>query len=244
MTAEAPALSVVVPVFNEAENVLPLLDEIHAALAAAPLTFEVVYVDDGSRDATPARLREARARYPGLRVLRLARNCGQSTAIYEGIRAARGRLIATLDGDGQNDPADIPKLMAAMPGSGGPLPLVAGLRRKRRDNWLRRASSRIANRIRARLLGDETPDTGCSLKLFEREAFLALPFFDHMHRFLPALFRRQGRGVVMVAVGHRPRLRGTSKYGVMNRLWVGIVDMFGVMWLQRRMTSPEIAEEE
>lgn len=244
MSAGTPALSVVVPVFNEAENVLPLLEEIHAALADGPLSFEVVYVDDGSRDGTPRRLAEARAKYPMLRVLRLAHNCGQTTALHAGIRAARGKLIATLDGDGQNDPADIPRLLAALPEGGGPLPLIAGLRKKRRDNWLKRMSSRTANWIRARLLKDETPDTGCSLKVFERDAFLALPFFDHMHRFLPALFRRHGRGVVIVAVGHRPRVRGASKYGVMNRLWVGIVDMLGVMWLQRRMTSPEIAKED
>jgi dolichol-phosphate mannosyltransferase len=176
--------------------------------------------------------------------VRLRRRCGQSTALREGVRAARAALIATLDGDGQNDPADIRKLMAAMPKGAGRLPLVAGLRRKRQDNWLRRVSSRIANGLRSRLLRDGTPDTGCALKLFERTTYLELPFFDHMHRFLPALFRRQGLGVVMVPVGHRPRARGVSKYGVMNRLWVGIVDLFGVMWLQRRMTSPEIANEE
>jgi dolichol-phosphate mannosyltransferase len=244
MAIETPALSVVVPVYNEAENVLPLVAEIHAALGSSGPAFEVVYVDDGSSDETPARLAEARARFPKLRVVRLARNCGQSTAIYQGVKAARGHLIATLDGDGQNDPAEILRLIAALPKGVSPAPLVAGLRQKRQDNWLRRVSSRIANGLRSRLLKDRTPDTGCSLKLFEREAFLGLPFFDHMHRFLPALFRRQGREVVLVAVGHRPRLRGVSKYGVMNRLWVGIVDLFGVMWLQRRMTSPEIANKE
>jgi dolichol-phosphate mannosyltransferase len=244
MAIETPALSVVVPVYNEAENVLPLVAEIHAALGSSGPPFEVVYVDDGSSDETPARLAEARARFPRLRVVRLARNCGQSTAIYQGVKAARGRLITTLDGDGQNDPAEILRLIAALPKGVSPVPLVAGLRQKRHDNWLRRVSSRIANGLRSRLLKDRTPDTGCSLKLFEREAFLGLPFFDHMHRFLPALFRRQGREVVLVSVGHRPRLHGVSKYGVMNRLWVGIVDLFGVMWLQRRMTSPEIASEE
>lgn len=244
MPSEPPTLSVVVPVFNEAENVLPLLAEIEAALAASRMAFEIVYVDDGSHDDTPKLLAEAQTRFPRLRTVRLRRNCGQSTAIREGVKAARGRLIATLDGDGQNDPADIPRLLAALPQGASPLPLVAGLRRKRRDNWLRRVSSRIANALRSRMLKDGTPDTGCSLKLFERETFLELPFFDHMHRFLPALFRRQGLEVVMVDVGHRPRARGVSKYGVMNRLWVGIVDLFGVMWLQRRMTSPEIANKE
>jgi len=244
MAPPPPALSVVVPVFNEAENIAPLLAEIEAALAPSGMEFEIVYVDDGSRDETPRVLAEARARSPRLRVVRLRRNCGQSTAIREGVRAARGRLVVTLDGDGQNDPADIPRLLAALPKGAERLPLVAGLRRKRRDNWLRRVSSRIANGLRSRLLRDGTPDTGCSLKLFERATFLELPFFDHMHRFLPALFRRQGLDVVMVDVGHRPRARGVSKYGVMNRLWVGIVDLFGVMWLQRRTTSPEIANEE
>jgi dolichol-phosphate mannosyltransferase len=239
----APSLAVVVPVFDEADNVLPLLSEIHAALEPLGTGFEVVFVDDGSRDATPARLEAARARFPRLRVVRHARNCGQSTAISSGVRAARAPLVVTLDGDGQNDPADIPRLLSAA-GShrgGGPAPLVAGIRRRRHDSRVRRLSSRIANAVRSRLLRDDTPDTGCSLKLFAREAFLELPFFDHMHRFLPALFRRQGAAVLFVDVNHRPRRRGKSKYGVGNRLWVGIVDLLGVLWLQRRMTRPEIA---
>jgi dolichol-phosphate mannosyltransferase len=239
----APSLAVVVPVFDEADNVLPLLSEIHAALEPLGTGFEVVFVDDGSRDATPARLEAARARFPRLRVVRHARNCGQSTAISSGVRAARAPLVVTLDGDGQNDPADIPRLLSAAESrrGGGPAPLVAGIRRHRHDSWVRRMSSRIANAVRSRLLHDETPDTGCSLKLFAREAFLDLPFFDHMHRFLPALFRRQGATVLFVDVNHRPRQRGQSKYGVGNRLWVGIVDLLGVLWLQRRMTHPEIA---
>jgi glycosyltransferase involved in cell wall biosynthesis len=243
--SDAPLeLSVVVPVFNEAENILPLAAEIDAGLAGRGIAFEILYVDDGSGDETAARLAEARQRFARLRSIRFKRNCGQSTAIREGVKAARGRLIATLDGDGQNDPADIPKLLAVFPKNASPSPLIAGLRRKRRDSWLRKISSRIANRIRSGLLGDRTPDTGCSLKLFERAAFLDLPFFDHMHRFLPALFRQAGRDVVMVDVNHRPRARGVSKYGVSNRLWVGIVDLFGVLWLQRRQKSPEIVREE
>jgi dolichol-phosphate mannosyltransferase len=162
---------------------------------------------------------------------------GQSFAILTGVRAARAPWIATLDGDGQNDPADITKLLAARegvaPGGRGPL-LLAGFRRRRRDSWLKRLSSRVANGVRGRLVGDRTPDTGCGLKLFEREALLALPHFDHMHRFLPALFLRAGGQVVSVEVGHRPRTRGTSHYGMFDRLWVGIVDMIGVMWLIRR----------
>jgi dolichol-phosphate mannosyltransferase len=242
----ADSLSVVVPVFNEADNVLPLVAEIHAALDKAKVSFEVIYVDDGSTDETRRRLAEARARFPRLRVVRLAKNCGQSAATWAGVKAARAHWVVTLDGDGQNDPADIARLIAALRGTGdaGRAPLIAGLRRRRQDDWARRASSRIANDLRSRLLKDRTPDTGCALKLFEREAFLELPYFDHMHRFLPALFRRQGTEVVLVEVGHRARERGVSKYGVRNRLWAGIADVIGVMWLQRRMKSPEVEYEE
>lgn len=238
--------SVVVPVYNEADNVLPLLAEITAALEPEGVAYEVIYVDDGSGDETPERLKEARAKFSHLRVLRLRENCGQSTAIWAGVRSARAKWIVTLDGDGQNDPADIPRLIAAArqdAGSAGP-PLVAGIRRRRRDSWLRRISSRIANAVRSRILDDRTPDTGCSLKLFEREVFLQLPFFDHMHRFLPALFRRDGRDVILVEVNHRPRQRGASSYGVGNRLWVGMADLLGVLWLQRRARHPVIEYEE
>ncbi len=229
-----------IPAHNEAENVGPLLREIAAALrdAGAP-AYEVVVVDDGSTDATSARAQEAASAVPGLVVVRHPSPQGQSFAILDGVRSAHGRWIATLDGDGQNDPADIPKLMAARDAAvrpspaGGPL-LLAGYRKARRDSWLKRVSSRVANGVRGRLLGDFTPDTGCGLKLFEREAFLALPHFDHMHRFLPALFLRAGGRVVSVEVGHRPRTRGQSHYGLFNRLGVGIVDMFGVWWLMKR----------
>ena len=234
----SPVLSVVVPVHDEAENVTDLVEEIHTALEGA-LDFETVFVDDASNDETPRRLLGLTQRFPRLRVLRHRRNAGQSTAISTGVRAARGRLIATLDGDGQNDPADIPALIARWRTEGGdragqgPL-LLAGWRSTRNDTWLRRLSSRIANGVRGRLLGDGTPDTGCGLKLFERETFLALPYFDHMHRFLPALVVRHGGRVISVPVRHRPRLRGRSHYGVWNRLWVGLVDLGGVMWLRRR----------
>jgi dolichol-phosphate mannosyltransferase len=196
-------------------------------------------VDDGSADATSARAEEAASTVPRLVVVRHPAPKGQSFAVLTGVRSASGRWIATLDGDGQNDPADIPRLMAARDAAGassraaGPL-LLAGYRKARRDSWLKRVSSRVANGVRGRLLGDYTPDTGCGLKLFEREAFLALPHFDHMHRFLPALFLRAGGRVVSVEVGHRPRTRGRSHYGLFNRLGVGIVDMLGVMWLIRR----------
>ena len=236
-------LSVVIPVRNEAENILPLLAEIDAALEGRA-GFEVVYVDDGSTDATPQRLAEAQARDSRLRVLAHASSCGQSAALVTGFRAARGEWIATLDGDGQNDPADIPKLLTERDRAGQPanLQLVAGYRKKRQDTWLKRISSRIANGVRSRLLGDATPDTGCGLKLILRSAVLELPVFDHMHRFLPALVQRNGGATISVEVNHRPRTRGTSNYGTFNRLWVGIVDLFGVMWLQRRVRRPQASE--
>jgi dolichol-phosphate mannosyltransferase len=240
-------LSIVVPVRNEAENILPLLAEIHAALDSHG-EFEVVYVDDGSRDATPERLAEALAHYPRLRVLAHRASCGQSAALMTGVRAARGDWVATLDGDGQNDPADIPKLIAARDsardGAAAPgrLQLIAGYRKTRRDTWLKRFSSRVANAVRASLLGDATPDTGCGLKLVARAAYLELPFFDHMHRFLPALVQRNGGATLSVEVGHRPRTRGRSNYGLFDRLWVGIVDLLGVMWLKRRTSRPDASE--
>lgn len=233
-------ISVVVPVHNESANVPPLLAEIEAALA--PLgAFEAVFVDDRSSDDTLAVLREQARTRPWLTVLAHRSNCGQSAALLTGVRAARGPLIATLDGDGQNDPADIPALAArwqALRAEGGGPVLIAGWRNRRRDTALRRLSSRIANGVRARLLGDGTPDTGCGLKVFAREDFLALPWFDHVHRFLPALFRRAGGRIESVPVAHRPRTRGRSHYGVHNRLWVGLVDLCGVMWLQRRAKLP------
>jgi len=229
---------VVVPVRNEAGNVIPLLEEIFAALDGLA-EFEVIYVDDGSRDATGAELREARARWGiRLRVLIHPAPCGQSTSIYSGVRAARHPWIVTLDGDGQNDPTDIPKLLETARDAAGGRVMVSGNRVDRRDTWLRRASSRIANTVRHALLRDDNPDTGCGLKVFPRELFLELPYFDHMHRFLSALVRRQGGRTIMVPVSHRPRRRGRSKYGVHNRLWAGIVDILGVAWLQQRERRP------
>lgn len=235
-------LSIVVPVRNEQDNVLPLIEEIHAALQDSD-DFEVIYVDDGSSDATPARLADALRRYPRLRVLAHRDSCGQSTALITGFRAARGEWIATLDGDGQNDPADIRNLIRARDGArSANLQLIAGYRRKRQDSWLKRVSSRIANGVRSNLLGDATPDTGCGLKLIRRSACLHLPYFDHMHRFLPALVQRNGGATLSVEVNHRPRTRGVSNYGMFDRLWVGIVDLFGVMWLQRRAKRPTVSE--
>jgi dolichol-phosphate mannosyltransferase len=234
--ASRPLVSVVVPVRNEALNIAPLIAEIRAALAGT--AHEIVYVDDGSTDETREILLAEAARAPmTLRRHRVA--CGQSTAICTGIRAASGIWIATLDGDGQNDPADIPALLARAQAA-TPMTLVAGHRTRRQDSQVKRLSSRAANAVRAWLLGDATPDTGCGLKVFRRADFAELPVFDHMHRFLPALFIRGGGQVVSVPVGHRARTRGASKYGTFDRLWVGIFDLLGVAWLQRRVRHPEV----
>jgi dolichol-phosphate mannosyltransferase len=236
-------LSVVVPVHNEAENLKPLLDEIASALENV-CDYEIVYVDDGSTDDTLARLTALRSDFPRLRVLHHKKGCGQSTALLTGIRTAHGAAIATLDGDGQNDPADIPRLLQALRElqQQNPKAMVAGYRKKRKDTGWRRFSSRVANTVRGGLLRDQTPDTGCGLKVFSRALFLELPYFDHMHRFLPALTQRAGGTVVSVEVNHRPRLAGVSKYGTWHRLWVGIIDMFGVIWLQRRAFVAQVEE--
>jgi len=239
-------VSVVVPVKDEAENVMPLIREIVAALDGQ-MTFEIVYVDDGSSDETPARLAEAKQQYAFLKVVRHDGCFGQSQAVHTGVRHAGSPLIATLDGDGQNDPADIPALLQRFDAEGGSASavlMIAGWRAKRKDTWLKRVSSKIANAVRGGLLGDATPDTGCGLKVFPRDMFLGFPAFDHMHRFLPALTIRAGGRVVSVQVNHRPRERGQSKYGLFNRLWVGIVDIFGVMWLNRRPSRVKIAPED
>jgi dolichol-phosphate mannosyltransferase len=227
-------LSVVVPVCNEAENVAPLAREIASVLAGQP--FEMIFVDDGSSDDTLVMLRGVRASgMSSLRIVRHSSRRGQSAAVASGVRAARAPWIATLDGDGQNDPADLPKLIAARDASGNAdVSLIMGNRTMRRDNGFRRLQSRVANGVRASLLGDGTPDTGCGIKLFSRTVFLDLPYFDHMHRFLPALFQRRGDRVISIPVSHRARARGVSKYGMFDRLWVGIVDIFGVKWLRRR----------
>ncbi len=228
-----PQLSVVVPVFNERDNIPPLLAEIAGALRGW-VDFEVIYVDDDSSDDSLAVLRREKLRYPELRILHHQTRSGQSTAVWNGIRAARSPWVATLDGDGQNDPADIPKLLAARDEAPADVRLFAGWRTTRRDSFNKRISSKIANAVRSRMLKDATPDTGCGLKLIERETFLRLPYFDHMHRYLPALVRRAGFTSRSVPVGHRPRTRGTSKYGMLDRLWVGLYDLRGVAWLMRR----------
>jgi dolichol-phosphate mannosyltransferase len=236
-------LSIVIPVRNEAGNIEPLVAEIRAALDGL-LTYEIVYVDDGSDDATAAEIGRIAPGTPQLRLLRHARSCGQSAAMRTGVRAAQSPWVATLDGDGQNDPADIPKLWrAGLARSRNEPILVNGLRENRQDSRSKRWASRIANAIRNRCLADRTPDTGCGLKLFPRALFLDLPYFDHMHRFLPALVLREGGAVHSVPVNHRPRRGGVSKYGIFDRLGVGIVDLLGVMWLQRRAASPRLISE-
>ncbi len=238
---DTPLISVVVPVHNEAPNLLPLINAISMALDG--IDHEIVYVDDGSSDATPAILSEAARNFPNFVHIRHRNSCGQSAAVITGVRAARGIYIATLDGDGQNDPGDIPAMLEAAMAAEfvGPKPvLIAGHRTTRKDSEAKRWGSRIANSVRGRLLRDGTPDTGCGLKLFRRDAFLQVPHFDHLHRFLPALFIRSGGHVVSVPVRHHPRTHGASHYGTWDRLRVGIVDLFGVAWLQRRWNQPQI----
>lgn len=240
-----PELSVVVPVKDEVENAVPLLNEICAALRGKT-SFEVLFIDDGSRDGTVAALLAAKAQSPELRVLRHRKNSGQSRAVRTGVIAARGRLVATLDGDGQNDPADIPNLLAVWSrteAGEGELGLVAGQRRKREDVWIKRFASRFGNGVRQWLLDDGTRDTGCGLKLFSRQAFLMLPYFDHIHRFMPALMLREGYRIAHSDVHHRPRSHGTSKYGTLDRALVSISDLAGVRWLKRRSRKPEGVEE-
>jgi dolichol-phosphate mannosyltransferase len=239
-----PDVSVVIPVCNEEENVVPLAREIHAALAGRH-AFETIFVDDGSTDKTAEIVLAARAQgMPEIRLLRHVQRSGQSAAVATGVRHARGRWIATLDGDGQNDPADIPALLEALVKPSSPkLRLVMGNRTTRRDTWLRRMSSRVANGVRGWILNDGTPDTGCGIKVFDRDVFMHMPRFKNMHRFMPALFQREGFEVISLPVNHRERTRGTSKYGLHNRLWVGIVDLFGVSWLIRR-ASPRVAIHE
>jgi dolichol-phosphate mannosyltransferase len=241
MPALQPQISVVVPVFNEQDNVASLVHEIVTALRGAA-SFEIVYVDDHSRDDTLAVLRELKAQVPELRVLHHVTQSGQSTAIRTGVKAAHGEWIATLDGDGQNDPADIPKLIAERAKAAPDVKLFAGWRVNRQDTGSKRWASKWANAIRARMLRDDTPDTGCGIKLFERAAFLDLPYFDHMHRYLPALMQRAGWKTVSVPVNHRPRTAGVSKYNNLHRALVGIRDLRGVAWLITRSRRTAVEE--
>lgn len=242
MSSHPIALSVVVPAHNERDNVGPLMGEIEAALTPLGIAWEAIFVDDLSRDDTLSVLQGLKASHPRLRVLSHRSQSGQSTAIRTGVKAARGTWIATLDGDGQNDPADIPKLLAQRDAGDPRVKLYAGWRVNRKDSGSKRWASKIANAIRSRLLQDQTPDTGCGIKLFERAVFLDLPYFDHMHRYLPALVKRAGFEVLSVPVNHRPRGAGVSKYNNLQRAWVGLADLRGVAWLIRRSKRTAVDE--
>ena len=237
----APAVSVVVPVRNEAGNVAPLVDEIAAALAGR--AFEIVYVNDGSADATETELLALMRTRPYLRQVRHRVSCGQSSAVRTGVAAARAPLVVTLDGDGQNDPKFLPGLIDAVAQGGARVGLAAGQRTGRKASGFKKLQSRIANGVRGAILRDGTRDTGCGLKAFRRDVFLALPYFDGLHRFLPALVRRDGFDVVYVDVVDRERRHGVSNYGMWDRLWIGILDLAGVWWLlRRRRRVPQVSE--
>jgi dolichol-phosphate mannosyltransferase len=236
------AVSIVVPVRNEAENIIPLITEIAAALDGR-FAYEIIYVNDGSTDATAARLAVAMKQRANLRRIDHAKSTGQSAAVRSGVRAARGKIVATIDGDGQNDPAFLPDLIAGIEKGGERTGLVAGQRVGRKATGFKRLQSRLANSIRSAILKDGTRDTGCGLKAFRREVFLMMPYFDGLHRFLPALMRREGYEIAYVDVIDRPRHSGVSNYGFFDRLWIGILDLFGVWWLiRRKKPTPDATE--
>ena len=240
----AVGISVIVPVKDEVENVAPLAREIADAIASEP-NAEIIFVDDGSSDGTGDVLKALKPEFSRLRVIKHARNLGQSRSIRTGVRAARFDVIVTLDGDGQNDPADIPKLLTILNDARATdnVGLVSGIRSQRKDSLSRRLASRIGNSIRSRLLNDGATDTGCGLKTFRRDAFLSLPFFDHIHRFIITLMIREGYGVRFVEVNHRERKHGVSKYTNFNRMLVSVNDLLGVRWLQRRYRGKTEARE-
>lgn len=242
LASDSPQVCVVVPVRNEEGNLAPLIAEIEAALA--PLApFEIVYVNDGSSDGTAQELARLARERAHLRVVTHAQSCGQSAAVRTGVRAARAPIVCTLDGDGQNDPAFIPRMVALLREMGPGCGLVQGQRLGRKDTGFKRFQSRVANAVRRFMLKDGTRDTGCGLKCFRREAYLALPYFDALHRFMPALVQREGYSIGYVDVIDRPRLTGVSNYGFFDRLWVGLVDLVGVRWLiERRRRTPQIVE--
>ncbi|MGM0583251.1 MAG: glycosyltransferase family 2 protein [Pseudomonadota bacterium] len=239
-----PRITVIAPMKNEEENVGRLADEIAEACAQL-VPFEAIFVNDGSDDGTAEAIAAARRRHPWLREVRHASSCGQSAAVLSGVRAARAPICCTLDGDGQNPPSEIPRLVAPLlADETGRLGLVAGQRVARQDTLSKRLASRAANALRRRMLHDNTRDTGCGLKAFPREVFLALPFFDHIHRYLPALVKREGLEVALVDVAHRPREAGRSNYNNLGRALVGALDLIGVWWLIRRRKVAEIAAED
>jgi len=236
-------LSVVIPVQNEQENVRMLIDEVRQALDGV-LNYELIYVNDGSTDSTLEILEQYRSGFSLLKIFSHEKGVGQSTAVQTGVKHAESPVIATLDGDGQNDPADIPALFQVLiENSATGVVLVNGYRKKRKDTFIKRMSSRFANGIRRWLLDDDTPDTGCGLKVFSRNAYLEIPFFDHLHRFLPAMMINGGGQVMSVEVNHRERQLGSSHYGFFDRLWVGIFDILGVIWLKARTTHPVVIED-
>lgn len=242
MNSNDPAVAVVVPVRNEAGNIAPLVAEIAAALQGQ-WPFEVVYVNDGSTDGTEAELARLMALHPFLRRVRHKQSCGQSSAVRSGVAAARAPLVVTIDGDGQNNPAFIPAMIRALEAGNPKMGLVAGQRVGRKSGGFKKLQSRIANAVRNAVLRDGTRDTGCGLKAFRRDMFLGLPYFDGLHRFLPALVKRDGYDIGYVEVVDRPRGTGVSNYGLWDRLWVGILDLAGVWWLVRRKKRvPEIVE--
>lgn len=238
-TAEGPGISIIIPVKEEEETVPELSEEIEQTLSGCPWSWECIWIDDGSTDRTLDALVTIHARNPRHRWICLERNFGQSAALSAGFRAARGRIFVTLDGDGQNDPADIPLLLHRY--LKGDVDLVNGLRRKRQDGFVRRASSRIANGFRNWMTGESVRDVGCALRVFNRCCVEHVPVFKGMHRFFPTLLRITGYGkMVEVAVRHRPRARGKTKYGIRNRLWVGLADTFAVCWMKHRMILPRV----
>ncbi len=234
-----PRLSIVIPLFNEEENLEPLAAELATALEGLEYDYEVLFVDDGSRDGSPAVLARLAAADARMRILRQPRNQGQSAAFAAGFRHARGEIIATLDADLQNDPADLPRMLAELDGCD----VVCGVRTSRHDSFVRRASSRIANGVRNRLTGESITDVGCSLRVMRTRHARRVPLFDGMHRFLPTLLRMEGARITEVAVRHRPRLRGVSKYGIHNRLWHALADLFAGRWMQRRWIDRDAAVE-
>lgn len=234
-----PEVSVVVPAYNEEESLPVLLQEITAALGAAEIGYEVLFVDDGSTDGTPEVLRGLAAADPRVRVLRQRPNRGQSAALAAGWRAARAPAVVTMDADLQNDPADIPPMLERLEG----WDVVSGVRVERRDTWVRRVSSRLANAVRRRVTGDSATDVGCTLRVCRTELLLRVPVFNGTHRFLPALLEMAGARITEMPVRHRARRFGTAKYGIQNRLWRGIVDLFGVRWLQKRWVGDCVVEE-
>jgi glycosyltransferase involved in cell wall biosynthesis len=242
LSTSQPSVSIVVPVRNEADNIAPLIAEISAALDGR-WAYEIIYVNDGSTDATGERLAAIMQQRDNLRQLRHAKSTGQSAAVRSGVRAARGAIVATLDGDGQNNPTFLPDLIAAVEKGAGRVGLAAGQRVGRKDTGFKKFQSRIANGVRGSILNDGTRDTGCGLKAFQRDVFLMLPYFDGLHRFLPALVRREGYEIAYVDVIDRPRHSGVSNYGFFDRLWIGIMDLAGVWWLiRRKKPTPDVTE--